>query len=77
MLGPHAPNLTMNEVNLVHQLWLRFGELVAPEELHHHDVVHFALNEVQQELTEGKEADVIERLKAHLTGNKERRKPPA
>src|SRR5205807_9866374 len=44
LLGPHAPNLTRNEVNLVHQLWLRLGDLVRPEELHHHDVVHFALN---------------------------------
>ena len=26
VLGPHAPNLTANEVNLLHQLWLRFSE---------------------------------------------------
>ncbi len=75
LLGPHAPNLTMNEVNLVHQLWLRFGDRVAPEELHHHDVVHFALNEVQQEIAEGKEQDVLDRLKNHLGQNKTRRPP--
>jgi amino acid transporter len=73
LLGPHAPNLTRNEVNLVHQLWLRLGDLVRPEELHHHDVVHFALNEVKQELMEGKEQDVAERLKQHLTQNKSQR----
>ena len=28
LLGPHSPNLTMNEVNLVHQLWLRLSDLV-------------------------------------------------
>src|SRR5579863_7125161 len=77
LLGPHAPNLTRNEVNLVHHLWLRLGDLVRPEELHHHDVVHFALNEVKQELMEGKEQDVAQRLKDHLVQNKARRDPPA
>ena len=76
LLGPHAPNLTRNEVNLVHQLWLRLGDLVRPEELHHHDVVHFALDEVKQELAEGKEQDVARRLRDHLIRNKEQRQPP-
>ncbi len=76
LLGPHAPNLTRNEVNLVHQLWLRLGDLVRPEELHHHDVVHFALNEVKQELAQGKEQDVAQRLKDHLIQNKAQRDKP-
>jgi amino acid transporter len=76
LLGPHAPNLTRNEVNLVHQLWLRLGDLVRPEELHHHDVVHFALNEVKQELLQGKELDVAQRLKEHLVQNKSQRDRP-
>jgi amino acid transporter len=70
LLGPHAPNLTSNEVRLVHRLWLRFSDLVSPEELHHHDVVHFALDEVIKELEEGKEADVAERLREHISRNK-------
>jgi len=70
LMGPHAPNLTANEVRLVHQLWLRFSDLVAPEELHHHDVVHFALDEVKKELDEGKESEVVTRLKDHLDHNK-------
>ncbi len=70
LLGPHAPNLTSNEVRLVHRLWLRFSDLVAPDELHHHDVVHFALDEVLHELQEGKEADVVARLKEHINRNK-------
>jgi len=70
LLGPHAPNLTSNEVRLVHRLWLRFSDLVSPDELHHHDVVHFALDEVMKELEEGKEADVAARLKEHINRNK-------
>ena len=69
VLGPHAPNLTANEVNLLHRLWLRFSESTAPLELHHHDVVHFALEEVQKELDEGQEDAVVARLKEHLEAN--------
>ena len=77
LLGPHAPNLTRNEVNLVHQLWLRLSDMVAPHELHHHDVVHFALNEVKKELLDGKDHDVAERLREHLIENKAKRDKPA
>ncbi|MGO9641672.1 MAG: APC family permease [Candidatus Acidiferrales bacterium] len=73
LLGPHAPQLTANEVQLVHQLWLRFSDLVAPDELHHHDVIHFALNEVEQEMADGQEADVVARLRAHLEKNRLKR----
>jgi hypothetical protein len=76
VLGPHAPNLTANEVNLLHRLWLRFSDTLAPQELHHHDVVHFALEEVQKELDEGHEEIVVARLRAHLESNQTRRKPP-
>ena len=76
VLGPHAPNLTANEVNLLHRLWLRFSEGLAPQELHHHDVVHFALEEVQKELEEGQEDAVVNRLRVHLESNLKKKKPP-
>ena len=76
VLGPHAPNLTANEVNLLHRLWLKFSESAAPLELHHHDVVHFALEEVMKEVEDGQEEAVITRLKAHLESNV-KKKPPA
>src|SRR5580692_10686433 len=75
VLGPHAPNLTANEVHLLHRLWLRFSEVLAGAELHHHDVVHFALEEVQKELDEGEEDQVVARLRAHLEANQNKRKP--
>ena len=77
VLGPHAPNLTANEVNLLHRLWLRFSDTVAPQELHHHDVVHFALEEVQQEIDNGQEDAVVNRLRAHLQSNERKKKPSA
>jgi len=75
VLGPHAPNLTPNEINLLHRLWLRFSDSVAPLEMHHHDVVHFALEEVQKELEDGREEDVVHRLRDHLEENQKKRKP--
>jgi amino acid transporter len=75
VLGPHAPNLTANEVNLLHRLWLRFSDVLAPQELHHHDVVHFALEEVKKEIEEGQEDAVVQRLRAHLEGNQSKKTP--
>src|SRR6202140_5203614 len=75
VLGPHAHNLTANEVNLLHRLWLRFSDAVAPLEMHHHDVVHFALEEVKKEMEEGHEDIVVNRLRAHLEANQKKKAP--
>jgi amino acid transporter len=75
VLGPHAPNLTANEVNLLHSLWLRFSDVLAPQELHHHDVVHFALQEVKKEIEDGQEDAVVKRLRDHLDGNQSKKSP--
>ncbi len=75
VLGPHAPNLTANEVNLLHSLWLRFSDVLAPQELHHHDVVHFALQEVKKEIDDGEEDAVVKRLRDHLDGNQSKKTP--
>jgi hypothetical protein len=48
--------------------------MLAPQELHHHDVVHFALEEVQKELDDGQEDEVVKRLRAHLDANENKRK---
>jgi amino acid transporter/nucleotide-binding universal stress UspA family protein len=77
LLGPHAPHLTSNEINLVHQLWLKFSDLVAPDELHHHDVVHFAINEVMEEIKAGRSEEVLARLRKHLEENRLKHPPQA
>ncbi len=74
-LGPHAPPLTPKEINLLHGIWLALSSEVAPAEIHHHDVVHFALEELQQEMTDSERKEVICRLKQHLEGIKNRRAP--
>jgi hypothetical protein len=72
-LGPHAPHLTPKEVDLLHTIWLELSGSVAPEELHHHDVVHFALEELRKEMDDSQRARVIDRLRHHLQEIKDRR----
>ena len=74
-LGPHAPRLTPKEIDLLHSIWLELSSDVAPEELHHHDVVHFALQELRQELTNTEREEALRRLRQHLQEIKERRVP--
>src|SRR5579863_1512086 len=76
-LGPHAPHLTPNEIDLLHSLWLQISTEVAPEEIHHHDVVHFALEELREELNDSQRQDVLYRLRQHLQQIKDRRSPNA
>ncbi len=75
-LGPHAPHLTPKEIDLLHSIWLDFSSRLGPEaDLHHHDIIHFALNEVRQEIRDGKREEVLDRLRHHLEEIKERRAP--
>ncbi|HME00996.1 MAG TPA: APC family permease [Terriglobia bacterium] len=76
-LGPHAPHLTPAEIDLLHQIWLRFSTELGPEgELHHHDVVHFALEELRHEMQNGTEPEVLERLRQHLREIEAKRATP-
>jgi hypothetical protein len=65
-LGPHAPRLTPNEIDLLHSIWLEVSEELAPAEVHHHDVVHFALEALRDDLHAAKRRNVIEGLGRHL-----------
>jgi amino acid transporter len=74
-LGPHAPRLTSKEIDLLHTIWLEFSNELGSEELHHHDVVHFALDEVLQELKNNQREETLRRLRLHLQEIKNRREP--
>jgi amino acid transporter len=72
-LGPHAPHLTAKEIDLLHQIWLRFSTQLGAVELHHHDIIHFALTQIRNELAQGKNDEVLTRLKQHLEEIRSRR----
>jgi hypothetical protein len=76
-LGPHAPRLTPKEIDLLHGIWLQLSTDVAPEEIHHHDVVHFALQELRNEMRDSHKDEVVRRLREHLHEIKDRRAPSA
>jgi amino acid transporter/nucleotide-binding universal stress UspA family protein len=65
-LGPHAPHLTANEIDLLHSIWLDVSNQLAPEEVHHHDIVHLALEELQADLTRTKRDEIMRALRTHL-----------
>jgi amino acid transporter len=72
-LGPHAPRLTPKEIDLLHKIWLDLSDDLPGQELHHHDIVHFALSELEREIAQGQEPEVLERLREHLNEIKNRR----
>src|SRR5437016_4794968 len=76
-LGPHTPRLTPKEIDLLHGMWLDLSSDLAPQEIHHHDVVHFALNELRQELSNSQREEVLRRLREHLREIEDRRIPPS
>jgi hypothetical protein len=75
-LGPHAPRLTPKEIDLLHKLWLELSARLPAEEIHHHDIVHFALSELEREIANGEGEDVLKRLRDHLHEIQNRRLPP-
>jgi hypothetical protein len=65
-LGPHAPRLTPKEIDLLHGIWLDVSDALSPAEVHHHDVIHFGLEELQHELRGGGRDAALEKLRLHL-----------
>jgi amino acid transporter len=74
-LGPHAPHLTTKETDLLHGIWLELSGEVAPDEIHHHDVVHFALEELQDEMKDSRREEIVSRMREHLERIRPRRSP--
>jgi hypothetical protein len=76
-LGPHAPRLTPKEIDLLHKLWVNISDDLSGEEIHHHDIVHFALTEVERQISNGQRDEILLRMRDHLRGIKDHRLPPS
>jgi len=57
-LGPHPPRLWPEDLDLLHQLWLDLSASGTGHQLHHRDVVGYALKRLKEEY-EGGERDAI------------------
>jgi hypothetical protein len=66
--------LTDKEIDLLHGIWLELSNEVAPEELHHHDVVHIALEELRKNIVNGRREEIVDALRQHLINIRDRRK---
>jgi hypothetical protein len=53
-IGPHAPTLQGEDVQLVHRLWLNFRRDPGMEYLHHTDIVTYALTRLATEYARDK-----------------------
>ncbi len=54
-IGPHAPSLQADDVQLVHRLWLNFRRDPSMQDLHHSDIVRFALTRLAAEYARERE----------------------
>ena len=49
-LGAHAPSLTEDDVELIHDIWLKVSNVPSRRRVHHRDVVRVALNRLRRDL---------------------------
>jgi amino acid transporter len=64
-LGPHAPMLNADDIDLIHQLWLKAVGSVGLE-IHHRDVVRMALEKLKQEWDDGGPDAPAQRLREQI-----------
>jgi hypothetical protein len=69
-LGPHPPRLWPDDVERLHDLWLRLGERLGCE-LHHRDVVSLALRRLEHDISGGDSDAVVADLTRELHHSKE------
>ena len=59
-LGPHPPRLWPDDLDRLHDLWLRLsGEKEVGAKLHHRDVVGLALERLQHDLESDRRAEIL------------------
>lgn len=49
-LGAHAPQLTEDDIDLIHKIWLQVSNIPSHRRVHHRDVVRVALNRLERDL---------------------------
>jgi len=63
-LGAHAPQLSAEEIHLIHQLWLEATQELNGQELHHKDIVTLALARFEREFKGQERQEVLEQMRA-------------
>ncbi len=61
-LGPHAPRMRPQDLELMHKVWLDITTDPKYAGAHHYHVVALALEELQEELNSDKRAELLQKL---------------
>ena len=72
-LGPHPPRLWPEDMELLHQLWLKLTSMGLGHKLHHRDVVRVALRRLESALESEKVTEILHEM--NLESAEENRKP--
>jgi hypothetical protein len=70
-LGPHAPSLRPDDVQLVHRLWLNLRRDPSVQDLHHSDIITYALTRLASQYAREKQ-EIIKDLRGYKSSD-----PPA
>jgi hypothetical protein len=66
-LGPHPPRLWPEDIDRLHDLWLRLSEQAnLGSKLHHRDVIGLALRRLSMELDSGKHEEIVGSLERDI-----------
>jgi amino acid transporter len=73
-IGPHAPTLQTDDVQLVHRLWLNFRREPEMQGLHHSDIVTYALTRLATDYARDKQ-ETLKNLRRYTTDGRNPQAP--
>jgi amino acid transporter len=71
-IGPHAPSIPASDVQLVHRLWLNLRRNPDMQDLHHSDILTYALNRLASEYSDDR-AETLRQLRLSIEESSQRR----
>jgi nucleotide-binding universal stress UspA family protein len=77
LLGPHAPRMRPQDVNLMHKVWLDITRDPRFAGAHHYHIVALALEELQRELKSGQREQLLDTLEKEIRQSQDSNLPPS
>src|SRR6202008_471637 len=77
LLGPHAPLMRPQDVNLMHKVWLDITRDPRFAGAHHYHVVALALEQLQRELKGGTREELLDKLEKEIQQSQDSDLPPS
>ncbi len=71
-IGPHAPSIPASDVQLVHRLWLNLRRNPDMQDLHHSDILTYALTRLATEYS-GDRTETLRKLRLSIEESSQRR----